>query len=362
MQTDILAQGLGLINEKFGLSLTEVDGPNLHDELSWKEHCKRYKIAHSNFGAFYPLLMQSHVVMGTPYTEALLVHEHIGHGLFYEHSQMGKLIRFLEEALLNLEEAEKEEKKKELETLTKGRIASIEGFAVWMEKYILGQLGMDEKWRLRFDDLKPLHREGLRLAEQEEKSFGDYGVIYGAGLPKHYNSLDLVRLCKLYFGQKFTAIDFIILYGSRKPESDIDICVIGNLEETVVFEPWLDMKIENRNLFLRKLKNFDLLALSIIANGSVIFGNSSEIEKLRELVRNLSITREAIEYNQGRAERAKTNIENGNIYNLRSAIKTMVTSRINSIALSQGKKWLRIEDLEKDVPDLDEIIKKFWEE
>ncbi|GEM_PF-4932372 len=355
MEKRLLTQAKEIINQTLKLDLSEVKGPFFHNENSWKEYVSTNSLNYQADGVFIPESMQAHVCKERKFSEVTTLHEYIGHGLFYQHAELGRALREKYVEQENLKGEYKVKAKAELEGVIKERRPFIEGFALWTEKYLLKSLNQTKKWKQRHTTYKKDELKNLEVVEKEENKFGALGIFYGTGIPKNYNSAEIIQICNSYFKEKAKEIELIILFGSRKPKSDIDLLVVGNLPEEQVYTSWLDMHVQPSELFTVNITNFDLLTLSAIANGSAVMGNKNTLSQLKEKIKKQPSTLNAINYNKWRSLKARENILKGNFYNLKGAIRTVVSCEVQAQKLEKGKPFLSIEEMRKAFP-LEEIV------
>lgn len=173
---------------------------------------------------------------------------------------------------------------------------------MWLEHFLskatnnellFGQ-NMDE---LVHPDYKKLFEEFYDFSTQN----GNFALIAQLGFPKYYDDNTIVEtLRKLYKGD-FETIDFAILYGSKKPYSDIDLFVVSDKIQSC-YNHWLDIFARTPEDFENDLSHFSIAITDPLFSGRTIVGDSEYQEHLKQKILNQPITQEAIQYNLTQSE------------------------------------------------------------
>jgi len=77
------------------------------------------------------------------------------------------------------------------------------------------------------------------------------------GFPKYYDSHKILNLIERFYNSSFHNIEFIILYGSQKPESDIDLFIVSKNKSKNYFNGWLDVYEVNILEFQDKINKLE---------------------------------------------------------------------------------------------------------
>lgn len=138
----------------------------------------------------------------------------------------------------------------------------------------------------------------------------------------------------------------MLLRGSQKPESDIDLFVVSNNASRNYFNGWLDIYEVNRIEFNDWAKKLDISVTDPIFSGNLIYGNKSYFEKVKRKIKNQPITQEAIIHHLSEIERLKkykTNIS----HEEDSRKKYIVSFSQNLEQLLLGNKPLTLKNLKE---------------
>ncbi|MGV8152313.1 MAG: hypothetical protein ACP5OG_04475, partial [Candidatus Nanoarchaeia archaeon] len=168
-----------------------------------------------------------------------------------------------------------------------------ENFAIWTEKYlsdIMGIKGFEEKYS-NFPNVI----EKINIIENYRKKSGDLALFYGLGFPKYYDKIK----AKLIYDSIFKEPDnpkLVLLYGSKKPYSDIDFFSVSEKHQSLTNE-WVDIHSINPKMFEYSLKVFDIAITDPILSGELIIGEKDYLTLKQKQLMFQPITKEAIYYN-----------------------------------------------------------------
>ncbi len=233
-------------------------------------------------------------------------------------------------------------------------IHNYEGFAFWMEDLLSRVTGTRDTFKARRREV-PYPDEGKELLQyfrEVEEGLTRFGLIAQMGFPKYYDGEDVKDVLKNVYGSRFEDIDIGILYGSQKPESDIDVFVVTEEDYGCYFNGWLDVFGVPREEFEEGLKHFDIALTDPLFTGKLICGDEQYYQRTRREVKQSSITRKNVEYNLRRAEenREAAGKPGNTERQTRSALSYSETYRKNAQALKGGKKPLT-ESRVKEITD-----------
>jgi len=313
----IIDETSGFINSQFNLKL-EKSQRSLYTSDFWKKFYETNNKTIPNFkrgdeGVYTPADYCAHVLLDSPLFVSNMFHEYFGHGLFCEHSKIGK----------DLVEIIQNNGDKDLFLygeldrivnpvgLTTQNIANYEGFAMWLEELLCEETGYKEIWQLKKE--KKLHIDYVKLFEffkDAEQKLSRFGFMSQLGFPKYYDNEKVIDTLRHFYNGNFSDIDFIILYGSQKPESDIDLFVVSEGESENLFNGWLDLFQLNRGQFEDWVNNLDISITDPLFSGKLIYGDRNYFESLKERVIKMPIDENQIQHNLSRAEKEVYYLQN----------------------------------------------------
>ena len=273
----------------------------------WGQFCRINGFEANSEGLFVPNSFSAYVRTDSPFLTSNIFHELFGHGLFVEHSQIGK-------KLTEIIQAEGDEKSFMLGEInpneqhfgiTKQNIQNYEGFAVWLEALLCKETNNSNIWQSKKDNLPNDYISLFDYFQDAETKLSRFGFMSQLGFPKFYDNNKVLDVVKRLYASKFNNIDFVVLYGSQKPEKDIDLFIVSNNASTSYFNGWLDIYELNRAEFNRLSDNLDISTTDPLFTGELIYGDSNFFEKLKQKIKDQPITQEAINHNFSEAEKQK---------------------------------------------------------
>lgn len=122
------------------------------------------------------------------------------------------------------------------------------------------------------------------------------------GFPKHYDDDKVLDVIKKLYDSSFNNVDFVIMYGSQKPESDIDLCIVSNNPSNQYFNGWLDIAELNREDFQNRRDNLDIALTDAMFSGKLIYGDEKQFVQDKQKVIDTSISKKIIEYNRKKSD------------------------------------------------------------
>jgi predicted nucleotidyltransferase len=230
-----------------------------------------------------------------------------GHGLFVEHSQIGKKLIEIIHTRGNEKSFMFNEINLQEQTfgIAKQNIHNYEGFAVWLEGLLCTETNNSEVWNAKKDGLRKDYAQLFEFFEDAERKLSRFGLISQMGFPKHYDNNKVLDVVKRLYGSAFGNVDFIILYGSQKPKSDIDLCVVSSNASNQYFNGWLDITELNREDFQDRMNNLDIALTDAMFSGELIFGNENSFQQYKQSILEKPISQEMIEYNKRKSNLQK---------------------------------------------------------
>lgn len=268
-KTELLAGAEYLQEFGLGLSRTSIDSLSAK---AWS------KLRIPATGKYIPHRQIAIYNQDAPGAISTLFHEAFGHGIVCEHTKMG---RKLVQSGNSLDTILKEESEEGIYPIN---FHNFEGFATWLEATLCEETDNLASWKEKERLLdKPKTQYYLQLREgflQAEEQLSRFGVFAQMGFPKHYTNEIVVDTLRAIYGDQFRHIQAAMLYGSQKPESDIDLFVIAN-ERAEYNNGWLDISqrtIEDTTL---KCSNLDICVTDPLFSGTTIYGDERLVGELK---------------------------------------------------------------------------------
>jgi hypothetical protein len=159
-------------------------------------------------------------------------------------------------------------------------------------------------------------------------------------MPKYYDGNKIKNLIEKIYGQeKIKNSRLGILYGSRKPYSDIDLFIVSDDIENFDNE-WLDIFSKTPGEFEEHLRLFAVSLRDPLLKGELIFGDRVYFKEAKERWLTQQIREEAIKYNIQRHLELKETAEISSLGDEKRAIaKNYSESYLkNALALRQGRR------------------------
>jgi predicted nucleotidyltransferase len=274
----------------------------------WQEFCKINGFDINAEGLYVPASYSAYVRSDSPVLVSNIFHEFFGHGLFVEHSQIGKKLTEIikdcgDEKSFMFDEIDPQEQPL---SLAKHNIQNYEGFAVWLEALLCKETDNSKVWQLKRDRLPDDFVSLFEFFQGAEQRFSRFGFMSQLGFPKFYDDDKVLDVVRRLYNSAFDNVDFVVLYGSQKPESDLDLFVVSSNPSTNYFNGWLDIYELNREEFSRLSDNLDISVTDPLFTGRLICGDENSFEQLKQQIQNQQITQEAIRHNLAEAERIST--------------------------------------------------------
>lgn len=302
-------------------------------------------------GIYVPASYSAYVRTDSPILVSNVFHELYGHGLFVEHSQIGKQLSKIiqnsgDEKGFMFDEVNPQEQPF---GLARHNIHNYEGFAVWLEALLCKETGNSQVWNAKQDGLRENYAQLFEFFCDAENRFSRFGLVSQMGFPKHYDNKKVLGVVKKIYGSAFRNVDFVVLYGSQKPESDIDLCIVSSNPSNQYFNGWLDIAELNREDFQNRLDHFDIALTDVIFSGKLIYGDEKQFVQHKQKVIDTAITQKIIEYNTRKSKLQQDYLAE---YQDDDRMKKLCLSYIDSFSqnaeqLSLGNKPLTLKNLKK---------------
>ncbi|MDD3263958.1 MAG: nucleotidyltransferase domain-containing protein [Candidatus Nanoarchaeia archaeon] len=302
----ILKEASSIVISNFNFDI-EKSKLKTYSPKNWEKFCDINNFDANSFGIYIPESYLAYVRLDSSFLISNIFHELYGHGLFVEHSQIGKeLTKIIQNNgddnnfmfnEINLE--------KQNFGITKHNIHNYEGFAIWLENLLCEETGNKSIFK---NKKKYIHNDYLELLDffkQAEKNLTRFGLISQMGFPKYYDDNKIIEIVKKFYGSNINQVDFVLLRGSQKPESDIDLFVVSDNYSHNFLNGWLDIYEVNRIDFENWSKNLDISITDAMFSGKLIYGDQNYFEQNKQKILNQPITNEVIKYNISEIERLK---------------------------------------------------------
>ena len=338
------------IASEFGFDI-ELSKLKPYSPENWQEFCQTNDFDLNSSGIYVPVSYSAYVRIDSSFLTSNIFHELYGHGLFVEHSQIGKKLTEIiqnngDEKSFMFDEINPQE---QTFGIARQNIHNYEGFAVWLEALLCKETNNSKVWNAKKNALREDYAQLFEFFEDVESKLSRFGLISQMGFPKHYDENKVLDVLKKLYGSAFDNVDFVILYGSQKPESDIDLCVVSNKPSNQYFNGWLDIAELNRDDFENRMNNLDIALTDAIFSGRLIFGDENIFNHYKRTILNKPISQEMIEYNKRKSNLQKKYLsgyqDDARMRNL--CLSYMDSFSQNAEQLSLGNKSLTLENLQQ---------------
>lgn len=295
-------------------------------------------------GLFQPRLLTAHVCLEPSETlMASIIHEYFGHGSYCEHTLNGKKIVAFERRLKEIENnlagielpigariniiegnsglitskdtdfdytlsISKEKSNEYLalkqyyENFYKENMLTYEGFAVWLEEFLLLKSGNINIWEKRLNEINgsPYELFYKKFKEFESKN-GLLSLIYRVGFPKQFDSESIKKVVSEHI--PLDKLDQLILYGSKRDYGDIDLlCILKDSKDIdKIYTEDLDISLFTKKELQEKINFFDIEITQPLLTGELIIGDKYIFENNKNKLMNIKFSDEAYKYLTRRA-------------------------------------------------------------
>ncbi|TKJ17676.1 hypothetical protein CEE44_04050 [Candidatus Woesearchaeota archaeon B3_Woes] len=300
----LLFEASSFISSEFDLQLQQSQLKPYSPE-NWQHFCQVNGFDVNSVGLYVPASYSAYVRTDSPVLISNVFHEFFGHGLFCEHSQIGKqLVDIIQsngdEGSFLFDEVNSQEQSL---GLCKTNIDNYEGFAVWLEALLCEETDNVRIWQLKKDGLPEDYVSLFEFFHDAELRLTRFGFMSQLGFPKFYDDNKVIDVVKKLYDSAFDNVDFVVLYGSQKPESDIDLFVVSSNPSTNFFNGYLNIYELNREEFAQLSDNLDIGVTDPLFAGRLIYGDKNSFEQLKQKISTQRITQKAIDHNITEAEK-----------------------------------------------------------
>jgi len=346
----ILLDASSFVISEFGFDI-EQSKLNPYSPENWQEFCQVNNFNLNSSGIYVPASYSAYVRTDSLFLTSNIFHEFYGHGLFVEHSQIGKRLTEIiqnngDEKSFIFDEINPQE---QTFGIAKHNIHNYEGFAVWLEALLCNETGNSNVWSAKKDGLREDYSQLFEFFKDAESRLSRFGLISQMGFPKQYDDDKVLGIVRKLYGSNFNNVDFVVLYGSQKPESDIDLCIVSSNPSNQYFNGWLDIAELNREDFRNRINNLDIALTDAMFSGRLIFGDENSFHQYKQTILEKPISHEMVEYNKRKSNLQKEYLSS---YQDNNRMKKLCISYIDSFSqnaeqLSLGNKPLTLENLKK---------------
>lgn len=341
----------------------------------WQHFCSRFQLNNNSEGVFLPRNLTAYLFKGSKNLYLNLFHEYFGHGLFFEYAGHGKFLERLEKKLLEKEKQafqgriftkielqEFRMNSQEFQILKRNEekfLALYENFAVWSEYYLSKLFGLQEAYQRKYGEIPEEFMRNVHKMIDFTQKYGELALFYEFGFPKYYNAINVETLLGAILKDRIKNLELVLLYGSRKPYSDMDLFIVSK-EVCDISSEWIDIHSLTPKELEYGVSVFDIAVTDPLISGNMILGDREYYENLKRKLHEQPITREAIYYNVIRSKQqkilAEENKDNRKAYY--RGLSYADTYMKNALALKQGlRKPTKKELLDLTKPSVDNLIR-----
>jgi hypothetical protein len=299
-----------ILKERFLIELSTSDLEVIADS-NWDKFAKKRGL--SKDGVFLPRSMKAYV-RDNENVEQNILHEHIGHRVYFERTQAGIHIVSLEKDLKRIEDliltGFDMEPDSQLEfhvhqhpetcvnitdvvqvgyniqtplanahhtlanTLMKAHgtiLNHAEAFADWISQHLAQEIGLPytPQSSLEYHELKNI-----------EKKQGPFTAYFHQQTSKVYDDDMLMRLLSENFKDDLDTVEYIIKFGSDNPSSDIDFLFVSenpDFLKSFSVPTYLDISFVSPSEFVEALQQRDIQYTTPVINGRFLRGDKNSI-------------------------------------------------------------------------------------
>lgn len=301
---------------RFGFAPTKTDF-QFHNTDEWNEFCSKNRLETTANGVYMVRDSSAHVLQDVELALQAFFHEYYGHGYYTEYSLPGKRLKALESRL------KEEEQDASIDTIGKLEefrqhsttcrvlqgfkqkiMPEYEGFAMWMEWYLSELFCAEGEFAEKYEKFSTEEKGICSRFVQYSQDYGEHALFFSSGMPKHYNSGIIQNILERLYGDDFESIKMAMVYGSRKPYSDIDLFIVSDKVNCANFG-WLDIYAVNTGIFEDLIAKFDISITDPLFTGDFVCGSNEYLKQTRANIIAAPITQQAIEFHNRHAEEAK---------------------------------------------------------
>lgn len=329
-------------------------------ENQWDNFAQTRGLNYNSGGVYLPRNQIAFIRDENPLS---LFHEYFGHGLYCERTLSGMRLINLEKKLLEEEKQEFDGTGFTLEDVQRFRdqnqtfqqlrefgeqnLERYETFAIWTEYLLSNEFGLMKNFRKKYDSFPKQEKESVDSVINFSEKYGNLATFYASGLSKMTTPDRIEKLLgEIYGGETIKNSKLILLTGSKKPFSDIDLFASSYYLQPVKND-WLDLVVFDEKDFEKRIKLFETQVTHPIMSGEFVSGDKNYLLQKRIQLEEQPITEDAIKHNFQKAEEQKKSSENypNDSEERRIGENYSQTYLKNGLALMNGKRLFTKEEL-----------------
>jgi len=328
-------------------------------ENQWDEFATQRGLNPNSSGIYLPRNQTAVIQEANPLS---LFHEYFGHGLYCEQSLSGRKLVDLDRRLLEEEKQEfssgrftledvkmfrqQSQTFQELDGFRQQNLLQYESFAIWTEYLLSVEHNLKDLFGRKYDSIEAQAKEAVDSAIGLSATYGELATFYANGLARRTTSERVKELLEdIYGSEAVNTSRLILLTGSKKPFSDIDLFASSTYLQPAK-NHWLDLVVFDEEDFERRVKLFEVQITLPIMEGEFVAGDKSYLQQKRRQLQEQPITEEAIEHNIKKIKENKEYAKRtNNEEEKRVSISYSQTYLANALALREGRRLFTINDL-----------------
>lgn len=344
------------------------------DNNQWTTFCSRFGLNRNSWGIYLPRNQTAIVPHQIETAPLSLFHEYFGHGLYCEQSLEGRKLVELEKRLLAEEKQEFEGKQftledvqkfrqrnsisQELQQLKKDNLGAYESFAIFTEYVLSRELDLMRMFEAKYDSSPKQLKQGIDRIAHFDKKYGDLATFYEFGLARRVTPERVRKLLEGIYGEKaVNQSRLILMTGSKKPFSDIDLFASSNFLEYAK-NPWLDLIVFDEEDFERRVRLFEVQVTNPMLSGEIVSGDKNYLEQKKKQLREQPITEEAIQHNLRKSRETRLNSDLVEDPKSKEVLLSYSQTYLaNAGALREGKRLLTREALLSSHSEKEKLLK-----
>ncbi|MCX6710550.1 MAG: hypothetical protein NTZ02_00490, partial [Candidatus Woesearchaeota archaeon] len=193
----LLSDASSFVKSEFNLELQKSQ-LKIYSQANWREFCSTNGFDVNSEGLYVPTSYSAYLQNESPVVISNTFHELYGHGLFCEHSQIGKKLVKIIQSPSNEKGFLYEEinPKKSYAGFCKTNIGNYEGFALWLEALLCKETGTSNIWQMKKDRLPKDYVSLFEFFQDKEQKFSRFGFMSQLGFPKFYDDKKILDSIK----------------------------------------------------------------------------------------------------------------------------------------------------------------------
>jgi len=171
------------------------------------------------------------------------------------------------------------------------------------------------------------------------EQYGNLAAFYVQGMAKRTTPERVKNLLgDIYDNVAVNNSKLILLTGSKKPFSDIDLFASSNYLQSVK-NNWLDLIVFDEKDFEERVRLFEIQVTHPIMSGGFVAGDKEYLQQKIIQLREQPITEEAINHNLQKSRKNKIGAETTNNVGLKKLFNSYAQTYLaNALALKNGER------------------------